>query len=57
MAIRSAILESKGCNLNMVFLSNEKHVFIFKDGLDWFGFFVFNGISTFVDYLMPKPFS
>ena len=23
----------------------------------WFGFFVFNGISTFVGYLIPKPFS
>ena len=21
----------------------------------WFGFFVFNGISTFVAYLMPNP--
>ena len=24
---------------------------------DWFGFFIFNGISIFVGYLMPKPFS
>ena len=23
----------------------------------FFGFFFFNGISTFVGYLMPKPFS
>ena len=29
-------------------------VYIYKD---WFGFFVFNDISTFVGYLTPKPFS
>ena len=27
------------------------------DILSWFGFFVFNGISTFEGYLMPKIFS
>ena len=26
-------------------------------GFGFFGFFVFNGISTFVGYLMPEPFS
>ena len=27
-------------------------------GIDWFGLFsLFNGISTFVGYLVPKPFS
>ena len=31
------------------------HIHIHTYILD-FGFFVFNGISTFVGYLMPKPF-
>ena len=29
------------------------HIF----GLVWFDFFFFNGVSSFVGYLMPKPFS
>ena len=28
-----------------------------EKGKVWFGFFAFNGISTFVGYLMLKPFS
>ena len=35
-------------------LENETHTFLWDfDGLDS----LFNGISTFVGYLMPKPFS
>ena len=34
-------------------MSNPVYTYIIK--YIWFGLFVFYGISTIVDYLMPKP--
>ena len=47
-------------NISWIFLLDLCNFFSILElefiGLVWFGFLV-NGISTFVGYLMPKPFS
>ena len=39
------------------FFKNVELMLLVQSPKVWFGFFVFNVISTFLGYLMPKPFS
>ena len=43
----------RGCYNQKVSAALSTNLFFFREGL----FFLFNGISTFAGYLMPKPFS